>query len=83
VIIWLVITSIPSKKQRRINKNIKILKQQLWFSSLIEKSGPFLLFNPDIRNIINKYNLQDETHKKENMSNLKHELEEFIQTRNF
>jgi hypothetical protein len=29
IIVWLCITSIPSKKQRRTNQNIKILKQTI------------------------------------------------------
>ena len=79
MIIWFLLTSIPSKKQKRIRKNIKILKQEVWFSSLVEKGGPLFFFNSDIRNLISQYNLQDETLKNENIAKLRHELEELIQ----
>ncbi len=82
IIVWLCITSIPSKKQRRTNQNIKILKQQLWFHNLREHHGPLFLLNSDVRKIISHYNLQDEIHLKENMDRLKQEIENFIQTRN-
>lgn len=79
IIVWLCITSIPSKNKE---ERIKILKQQSWFHNLREHHGPLFLLNSDVRKIISHYNLQDEIHLKENMDRLKQEIENFIQTRN-
>lgn len=81
-IIWFSLISIPSKKQKRIRKNIKIIKQELWFPTFVEKEGPLIFFNNDIRILISNYNLQDASFRNENMLKLKGELEECIQKGN-
>lgn len=82
VTIWLLITSIPSKKRKRIKQNITVLKKQVWFSNLIKNKGFLLLFNADFRNIIGNYDLTVDTNQREKISSLKRELETFVYIKN-
>jgi len=82
VTIWLLITSIPSKKRKRIKQNITVLKKQVWFSNLIKNKGFLLLFNADFRNIIGNYDLTVGTNQREKISSLKRELETFVYIKN-
>ncbi|EEL51364.1 MULTISPECIES: hypothetical protein [Bacillus cereus group] len=49
------ILSIPSKKQRIVNKKFKLLRQQKWFQ---DKYGAIVMFQPEIRECIMNYDIE-------------------------
>ncbi|PFK47356.1 hypothetical protein COI93_01600 [Bacillus cereus] len=49
------ILSIPSKKQRIVNKKFKLLRQQKWFQ---DKYGAIVMFQPEVRECIRNHDIE-------------------------
>ncbi|WP_436866436.1 hypothetical protein [Bacillus fungorum] len=52
------ILSIPSKKEKMIRKNFKLLKKEAWFKEIEQRYGRLMIFNHSIREFIGKENLE-------------------------
>ncbi|CAI8702618.1 hypothetical protein [Bacillus pseudomycoides] len=49
------ILSVPSKKQRIVNKKFKLLRKQKWFQ---DKYDTIVMFQPEVRECIMKYDIE-------------------------
>ncbi|EEM17824.1 MULTISPECIES: hypothetical protein [Bacillus] len=49
------ILSVPSKKQRIVNKKFKLLRKQKWFQ---DKYDTTVMFQPEVREFIMKYDIE-------------------------
>ncbi|MCC2527452.1 hypothetical protein LKL24_08500 [Bacillus halotolerans] len=55
-VIWILITSIPSKRNLKFRRNLKTLKKHAWFRNLMKDYRPLFLMNSTIQNKIIEYN---------------------------
>ncbi|MGA5695688.1 hypothetical protein [Bacillus cereus] len=52
------IMSIPSKKEKMIRKNFKLLKKETWFKEIEQRYGRLMIFNHSIREFVKKEDLE-------------------------
>ncbi|GAB6427111.1 hypothetical protein bcgnr5390_42880 [Bacillus luti] len=52
------IMSIPSKKEKMIRKNFKLLKKETWFKEIEQRYGRLMVFNHSIREFVKKEDLE-------------------------
>ncbi|SCN42199.1 hypothetical protein [Bacillus wiedmannii] len=52
------IMSIPSKKEKMIRKNFKLLKKEMWFKEIEQRYGRLMVFNHSIREFVKKEDLE-------------------------
>ncbi|MBZ4223889.1 hypothetical protein LAE98_17825 [Bacillus wiedmannii] len=52
------IMSIPSKKEKIIRQNFKLLREETWFQELEQRYGRLMVFNHSIRGFVGKENLE-------------------------
>ena len=52
------IMSIPSKKEKIIRQNFKLLREETWFQELEQRYGRLMVFNHSIRRFVGKENLE-------------------------
>ncbi|MEK4634538.1 MULTISPECIES: hypothetical protein [Bacillus] len=66
-ILWIIVTTIPSKRNLKFRRNLKSLKKQAWFCELKKNYGPLFLMNSTIQDKIIEYNENNdlETYKEE------------------
>ncbi|MED3069956.1 hypothetical protein P4310_31760, partial [Bacillus thuringiensis] len=50
--------SIPSKKEKMIRKNFKLLKNETWFKEIEQRYGRLMVFNHSIREFVKKEDLE-------------------------
>ncbi|AEA19450.1 TPA: hypothetical protein ACR3Z0_006136 [Bacillus thuringiensis] len=53
-----ILMSIPSKKEKMIRKNFKLLKNETWFKEIEQRYGRLMLFNHSIREFVKKEDLE-------------------------
>ncbi|PFN46332.1 hypothetical protein [Bacillus thuringiensis] len=52
------IMSIPSKKEKMIRKNFKLLEKEAWFKEIEQRYGRLMVFNHSIREFVKKEDLE-------------------------
>ncbi|PGE93354.1 hypothetical protein COM62_27230 [Bacillus pseudomycoides] len=52
------IMSIPSKKEKIVRQNLKLLREEAWFKEIEQRYGRLMIFNYSIREFIGKENLE-------------------------
>ncbi|MGI8363349.1 hypothetical protein [Bacillus cereus] len=52
------IMSIPSKKEKMIRNNFKLLKKETWFKEIEQRYGRLMVFNHSIREFVKKEDLE-------------------------
>lgn len=53
-----ILMSIPSKKEKMIRKNFKLLKNETWFKKIEQRYGRLMVFNHSIREFVKKEDLE-------------------------
>lgn len=53
-----ILMSIPSKKEKMIRKNFKLLKNETWFKEIEQRYGRLMVFNHSIREFVKKEDLE-------------------------
>ncbi|AZJ24632.1 hypothetical protein [Bacillus mycoides] len=72
------IMSIPSKKEKVIRKNFKLLGKEAWFKEIEQRYGRLMLFNHSIREFVEKENLETILKDVEEANKFRYELEELL-----
>ncbi|TXR64524.1 hypothetical protein [Bacillus sp. AR18-7] len=70
--------SIPSKKQKVIGKNFKLLRKEEWFKKFEQRYGRLMVFNCSIREFVEKENLEAILKDVEETNKFRYELEELL-----
>ncbi|WP_020062598.1 hypothetical protein [Bacillus sp. 123MFChir2] len=52
------IMSIPSKKEKIVRQNLKLLRKEAWFKEIEQRYGRLMVFNHSIREFVGKENLE-------------------------
>ncbi len=52
------IMSIPSKKEKKVRQNFKLLREEAWFKEIEQRYGKLMIFNHSIRKFVEKENLE-------------------------
>ncbi|PED85302.1 hypothetical protein CN463_30830 [Bacillus cereus] len=69
------IMSIPSKKEKMIDKNFKLLKKETWFKEIEQRYGRLMVFNHSIREFVKKEDLEAILKDVEKTNEFRYELE--------
>ncbi|MEK4599429.1 hypothetical protein MKY21_30480 [Bacillus sp. FSL R9-9497] len=69
------IMSIPSKKEKMIGKNFKLLKKETWFKEIEQRYGRLMVFNHSIREFVKKEDLEAILKDVEKTNEFRYELE--------
>ncbi|MEM5627248.1 hypothetical protein AAHB47_28205 [Bacillus wiedmannii] len=77
-----IIQSIPSRKQRVIHKNFRMLRKEIWFEEIEQKYGKLMVFNPVIREFVSKENLETILKNVEESRKFRDELEMLLKQEN-
>lgn len=72
------IMSIPSKKEKMIRKNFKLLKKETWFKEIEQRYGRLMVFNHSIREFVKKEDLEAILKDVEKTNEFRYELEEIL-----
>lgn len=71
--------SIPSKREKVIRKNFKLLEKEVWFKEIEYRYGRLMVFNHSIRDFVANENLEDILKDVEKTHIFLHELEKLLQ----
>ncbi len=77
-IFWGILMSIPSKKEKMIRKNFKLLKNETWFKEIEQRYGRLMIFNHSIRKFVGKENLEVILKDVKKTNKFRYELEELL-----
>ncbi|PES07653.1 hypothetical protein CN501_30235 [Bacillus cereus] len=69
------IMSIPSKKEKMIRKNFKLLKKETWFKEIEQRYGRLMVFNHSIKEFVKKEDLEAILKDVEKTNEFRYELE--------
>lgn len=72
------IMSIPSKKEKMIRKNFKLLKKETWFKEIEQRYGRLMVFNHSIRELVKKEDLEAILKDVKKTNEFRYELEEIL-----
>ncbi|MGE7874834.1 hypothetical protein [Bacillus paramycoides] len=72
------IMSLPSKKEKVIRKNFKLLRKEAWFKEIEQRYGKLMAFNHSIREFVKKENLEIILKDVQETNKFRHELEELL-----
>ncbi|HDV8368248.1 hypothetical protein [Bacillus cereus] len=70
---------IPSKREKVIRKNFKLLEKEVWFKEIEHRYGRLMVFNHSIRDFVANENLEDILKDVEKTHTFLHELEKLLQ----
>ncbi|HDR7002434.1 TPA: hypothetical protein QCW13_003037 [Bacillus cereus] len=73
-----ILMSIPSKKEKMIRKNFKLLKNETWFKEIEQRYGRLMIFNHSIREFVRKENLEVILKDVKKTNKFRYELEELL-----
>lgn len=73
-----IVMSIPSRKEKMIRKNFKLLKKETWFKELEQRYGRLMVFNHSIREFVEKEDLEVILKDVKKTNEFRYELEEII-----
>ncbi|MBV6681414.1 hypothetical protein [Bacillus thuringiensis] len=72
------IMSIPSKKEKMIRKNFKLLKKETWFKEIEQRYGRLMVFNHSIREFVKKEDLEAILKDVKKTNEFRYELERIL-----
>ncbi|AMR06256.1 MULTISPECIES: hypothetical protein [Bacillus cereus group] len=72
------IMSIPSKKEKMIRNNFKLLKKETWFKEIEQRYGRLMVFNHSIREFVEKEDLEAILKDVKKTNKFRYELEEIL-----
>ncbi|MGM2731970.1 hypothetical protein ACS2QU_30125 [Bacillus cereus group sp. Bce005] len=73
-----IVMSIPSRKEKMIRKNFKLLKKETWFKEIEQRYGRLMIFNHSIREFVEKENLEAILNDVKKTNEFRYELEEIL-----
>ncbi|HDR4458250.1 MULTISPECIES: hypothetical protein [Bacillus cereus group] len=73
-----IVMSIPSKKEKMIRKNFKLLKKETWFKEIEQRYGRLMVFNHSIRELVKKEDLEAILKDVKKTNEFRYELEEIL-----
>ncbi|MCU5026127.1 hypothetical protein OB988_27245 [Bacillus cereus] len=73
-----IVMSIPSKKEKMIRKNFKLLKKETWFKEIEQRYGRLMVFNHSIRELVKKEELEAILKDVKKTNEFRYELEEIL-----
>ncbi|GAB6482646.1 MULTISPECIES: hypothetical protein [Bacillus] len=73
-----IVMSIPSKKEKMIRKNFKLLKKETWFKEIEQRYGRLMVFNYSIRELVKKEDLEAILKDVKKTNEFRYELEEIL-----
>lgn len=73
-----IVISIPSKKEKMIRKNFKLLKKETWFKEIEQRYGRLMVFNYSIRELVKKEDLEAILKDVKKTNEFRYELEEIL-----
>ncbi|HDR6244741.1 TPA: hypothetical protein QCU24_002471 [Bacillus cereus] len=73
-----IVMSIPSKNEKMIQKNFKLLKKEMWFKGIEQTYGRLMVFNHSIREFIEKEDLGAILKDAKKTNEFRYELEEIL-----
>lgn len=73
-----ILMSIPSKKEKMIRKNFKLLKNETWFKEIEQRYGRLMLFNHSIREFVKKEDLEAILKDVKKTNEFRYELERIL-----
>ncbi|MGG0740783.1 hypothetical protein [Niallia taxi] len=53
-----ILLAIPSSADKKINKNIKLLRKEVWYRKLLYRHGTLIQMNSSLRNFIGQYDIE-------------------------
>ncbi|MGI8214663.1 hypothetical protein [Bacillus cereus] len=73
-----IVMSIPSKKEKMIRKNFKLLKKETWFKEIEQRYGRLMVFNHSIRELVKKEDLEAILKDVKKTNEFRYELEKIL-----
>lgn len=52
------IFTLPSKRNRDIQKKFRMLRKEIWFKEMLERYGTLIQMNPRVRNFVEQTNIE-------------------------
>ncbi|MEH6889360.1 hypothetical protein V7024_06435 [Bacillus sp. JJ864] len=73
-----ILISLPSKKNRTINKKFKLLRKENWYKKILEKYGALISMNDSVRNFVGQRDIEKILRNMEKTKEFQAELEEVL-----
>lgn len=77
-IIEVIIITLPTKKKKRIRKNISLLKEEPWFSELITNYSLEYRYKSSVRKILEKVDYEEIANDAQQVKKFKEALEQAL-----